>query len=403
MSWLAYPLQSEALLTIGVLAVLRLVLYIPLGFLLNVLVTVAMLRYAAAVLVSSADGETEAPNGIVTTPSLGWVVLRVQIALTILGGGGTFVLHYFFDAGWLALLPLLLISMATPAALMIAAIDESTMGALNPTRWIELIARIGPRYFQASFLCLAILVVEVGAQWFLAPWLPPVIGLVMVYFIAHYCTVLMFHLLGRLVYDRRDALGYQPDPVVRKVERPKDKDQAILDASEAPAKRGDFVAAAGLLAAHIEQRGGTDAVHSRYRQYLQRLNDTSALNDHSRSWLNVMIANERWAQALTFWNDVRTANPGVWPISGELLVQLLEKAHELGRPELCPLFASGFAQAHPGDAYIGRVHSLTAMAMLALGQTHEALALVESTLAAYPKSKARSELEALRHKAQSRT
>ncbi|GMU42256.1 MAG: hypothetical protein IT479_03420 [Xanthomonadales bacterium] len=396
---LAYPMQFEALLTIGLLAALRLFGQFPgaAGWIMNLIITVALLKYAAEVLVATANGNLDAPTGYATPDAVGWNVLKVQVLLWVVAILSMIALAAA-GAGWLSILPLLLVALGAPAALISAAIDGDPWVALNPALWLATMSRIGWPYIGASLLCLVIMISETNAQRLLLPFVPGPLAVIVHYFIAHYATVVTFHLLGYLVWQYRDALGYEVKQTeVRKpLPRPQDKDQAILDQAEARVIEGDTQGAAQLLGEHIAERGGSDVMHQRYRKLLALHNDAEALAKHARTWLNVMIAQERWRQALDFWAEVRGADANLWPSDPDQVLELIDKAHELGRPELSLPFGSGFSRVYPRHPTVGAVHHKVALALgRHLGRPADALKLLETTREGYPKSKALPDIEQL--------
>ncbi len=385
---LAYPLQSEALLTISVLAALRVLGYLPgVGWIINLLITVAVLRYAAAVLVASANGDTDAPSGYSTPDSVGWVVLRVQILLI-----GISILAFFIAAymglGWFALAIPILVALGTPAALMFAAIDEDTLGSINPLMWLQTVARIGWAYLGAALLCVVILYSEANAKSLTLPFLPGIVGIVVHYFISHYATIVTFHLLGYLVFQYRGELGFEVVAKPKSLPRALDRDQKVLDESERFAADGNTQAASKVLAEHIAERGGTEAVHQRYRKLLVLHDDQPGLAKHSREYLNVLIAHDRWRQALDFWVECRASNADLWPSDPGQVLELIEKAQELGTPEQSLKIANGFSRAHPTHLTVPAVHLCIARTMAErMNKRAEARKLLELTRTAYPKSK----------------
>jgi hypothetical protein len=393
---LAYPLHSEALLTITLLAFLRLLGYLPgVGIILNIVIAAATLKYAAEVLSSTANGIMEAPSGYNTPDSVGWVVLKVQVLLWVIG---ILLVIGAMAAGAPALAWVLgfAIALGAPAALMSAAIDQDTLGALNPSMWMATLSRIGWPYIGAALLCLILMISEGNAQQMMLPFLPGPLAVVGHYFIANYATVVTFHLLGYLVYQYRDALGYEiKQNAPTSLPRPKDRDQAVLDESESFAANGDTDNAARVLREYINERGATDAVHLRYRKLLTLHADTAALNKHAQQYLNVMIAQEKWAQALDFWSECRGVDPALWPSDPDQVRELVDKARELGKPELSLKFANGFSRAYPRHSAVGAIHLRVAQALNErLGKPAEARKLLEATREAYPKSKALPEIEA---------
>lgn len=396
---LAYPLQSEALLTIGLLAALRLLGQFPgiPGWIMNLIITIALLKYAAEVLVATANGNMDAPTGYSTPDEVGWNVLKVQVLLWVIAILASIALAAA-GAGLLAFAPLLVVALGAPAALISAAIDGDTWVALNPMLWFETLSRIGWPYLGASLLCLVIMISETNAQRMLLPFVPGPLAVIVHYFIAHYATVVTFHLLGYLVWQYRDRLGYEvkPTEVRRPLPRPQDKDQGVLDEAEKRVVAGDTEGAARLLGEHLAERGGSDTMHQRYRKLLALHDDNEQLARHARSWLNVMIAQERWRPALDFWAEQRAADTSLWPSDPEQVLELIDKAHELGRPELSLPFGSGFSRAYPRHAAVGAVHYKVALALgRFMGRPADALKLLEMTRDGYPKSKALADIEKL--------
>lgn len=394
---LAYPLQSEALLTISLLAGLRLFGFIPGpgGWIVSVILTAATFKYAADVLNSTANGNMEAPSGYSTPDSLGWVVLKVLILLCLMLILIAVVLSVAGapDLIWIAAI---VIALGTPAAMMSAAIDQDTFGALSPGMWWATITRIGWPYIGAALLCLLLMYSEANARQLLLPFLPGPLAIIGHYFISNYVTVVTFHLLGYLVYQYRDALGYEPKPVaVSKLPRPRDRDQAVLDQSEKQAADGDTQGAARTLREHLNERGGSDLMHLRYRKLLTLHADREGLDKHARQYLNVMIAHEKWRPALDFWTECRAGDPQLWPSDPDQVLELVDKAREHGKPELALKFANGFSQAFPKHTSVPVVHLRVAQALAGpLGKRDDARRLLEATIAAYPRSKAVPELEA---------
>jgi hypothetical protein len=395
---LAYPLQSEALLTISLLALLRLLGYVPgMGWVLNIIITAALFKYAAEVLSNTANGNMEAPTGYSTPDSVGWVVLKVQVLMWVLAIVLVIMLGRM-GFGELAWIPAIAIALGAPAALMSAAIDQDTFGALNPGMWWATITRIGWPYIGASLLCLVIMYSEANARDMLVPFLPGPLAIVGHYFIGHYATIVTFHLLGYLVYQYRDELGYQiKTNTPTALPRPPDRDQTILDESERLAADGKTLEAARILGAHLDERGGTDSAHLRYRKLLALHGDQAGLDKHSRLYLNVLIAHDKWRVALEFWAECRSANADLWPSDPDQVRELVEQAHALGQQALSLKFANGFARAFPKHTSVPLVHLRVAQALTeALGQRDQARALLDATATSYPKSKYLPEIEAYR-------
>lgn len=395
---LVYALQREVLATILLIAVCRaLVSYLPgIGWLLNLVLMVGILKYAAEVLVTSANGENEAPSGLGVPDEAGWTLLKVQAALILISIVLTYVLVEL-GAKSAVYGVLVLLALASPAAMASAAIDRDPLVALNPLLWLQTGLRVGGGYLAACLLCVLIGLGEAIATDWRIPQVPGIVNLLLGYLCSHYAMVCCFRLIGRMVYVYRDALDYEVQAPPPPLARPQDRDQSVLDAAQQLQTRGDKQAAAKLLGTHIQEKGGSDAVHQRYRQLLVDTADHAALTQHSRSYLNVLIANERWPEALDFWAGCRQQDAGLWPSDPAQVLELAEQAFKRGRAELTLLYANGMHLAYPRHESVAPVYFLVARTMAeVLRRPAEARNLLDATLASYPKTRKREEIEAYR-------
>jgi tetratricopeptide (TPR) repeat protein len=366
---LLYPLQGEALLTIAVLAVAWLVGYVPLlGFWLDLLVSVAVFKYAAEVLYRTAHGRFDAPTGYSTEDEAGWALVKTQVLLLVIAVAGSLLAHAI-DQPWLAWVIVGTVAIGTPGALTSAAIDQNHWVAINPMLWLNVMVRLGWPYFVVAGLCALIAASQGNAQALLIPYLPEPVGVVVFYFIAHYATVVTFHLMGYLVHQYHEPLGFEIEQRVV-IRRPTDQDQDVLDEAEALAADGNTTGAEELLGAHIRERGGSDGVHLRYRKLLRLRQDNAALIRHGREYLNALFAREDLKRAVELFRECRELDAGFWPADPDQVFRLASKAIELGFAEAALRFTSGFHRAFPRHADIPRNYLLAAK-LLAERFNHE--------------------------------
>ena len=386
-----YPLQSEALFTIGVYAALRLLGFLPgvIGFVLNLVVSVAMFKYAAEVLVATANGRMEAPNGYAPDEEIGWLQVKLQAALFIMALAAALLLP-----GVLAIAALVFIGFAIPGATMSIAIDRNLWHALNPVTWAQIMGRLGLPYFVAAALCFAFLVSQLNAQSLLIPWLPTWLGVVVFYFIAHYATVAIYHLMGYLVYQYHELLGYEIE-VREMLKRPGDIETGLLADAEALVREGATQAAEDLLREEIEQRGAVPAVHDRYRKLLALRGDTERLLKHGREYLNVLVAQDQDRKALELVRECRALDPTFVPADPGYVTRLAHRAAELGQNQLALEITSGFHRAHPKHPDVPRNYLLAARLLAEKFNKDEAArALIRQLQANFPTHPLMPEIEA---------
>ena len=100
------------------------------------------------------------------------------------------------------------------------------------------------------------------------------------------------------------------------------------------AGRGDTRAAIDELRQQIEQRGGTQKTHDRYRELLAAANDEAELARHARRYVSVLMAQDAHAKALQMLQACLASAADYCPDQAEELRPLAEAASKYGRHEL---------------------------------------------------------------------
>lgn len=386
-----YPLQGAALVTLVSLTVARLLYYAPFGWLLNLLIWFAFYKYAVTVLRRTADGRLDAPEVSLDSGDSGWLQVVLQ-----------FVFAVFAAIGFLAFgtvggtLVAILLSTALPGATMSLAMDEDFGKAINPLTWVEIATRIGWPYLAVAGLCLVISFSEANAQ-AVVEKLPPVINVLVFYFVAQYAALVTFHLMGYLIYQYHEELGHEIEaPMVRRT-LSSDPDQALLDQAEHLVREGQTQQAEDLLGMQIRQRGGTPAVHQQYRKLLKLRGDAATLSAHGRDYIAILLAQQQDKAALDIARDSAAADPGFALAQPEQVNLLAQKAAQLGQSQLALQLATGFHRRYP------RHHDLAPNALLEarlladkLGRDRDALALLDETRDAFVGHPLRAEMESYR-------
>lgn len=377
-----YPSHMSAMITIVALAIAKLAVFLPFGRTLGLMVTVAMYRYAFECLRATANGYMEPPDLAQSADrSLGWKqiwLMLIFIAISIVGLG------VFGPRLGVALM--LFLGICLPGATMTLAMNESLAGALNPAQWIAIIARIGWPYVAVVGLCLVILMSQLYAGAFAAKVLPPFVALIMVGVIANYALVMTFHLMGYLIYQYHDAVGFEPEApqALRPLGKP-DPDQDVLDEVAAFVRDGNPESATSLLRGHLRSRGGTHAVHTQYRKLLALANDRDALLRHGHEYLNILMAQEKDRLALGLVRECKALDPAFSPTEAGQVTQLAGLAAQGGEAQLALSLLSGFHKRFPKSQDIPQNYLLAAVLLHErMNQDEQARALLTYLRGNYP-------------------
>lgn len=352
-----YPAHMSSMITIIVLAVGNLAIFLPFGRILVLLVTVAMYRYAFECLRATANGYMEPPEMAQSTDrSLGWKLIWLMMILIVVAIVGVAV---FGPKIGVALM--LFIGLCLPGATMTLAMDESLAGALNPAKWIAIVTRIGWAYLAVVGLCLVILLSQRYAAALAAKVFPLFIAWIVVGIIANYALVMTFHLMGYLIYQYHDAVGFEPvAPQVLKPLGKPDPDQDLLDEATAFVRDGKPESATELLRGHLRGRGGTHAVHTQYRKLLGLANDHVELLRHGQDYLNTLMAQGKDRLALELVRECQALDPSFRPADAGQITQLAKLATQGGQTQLALSLLSDFHKRFPKSQDIPQNYLLVA-------------------------------------------
>jgi hypothetical protein len=388
-----YPTQTSALITICVLALARLVGLLPglVGWFLDLLVTVALYRFAFEVLRATANGRMEPPEGMTEVDSsVGWMGIWLQVIFIVVGA----LLIIFL--GWIGLALCVVMMFGYPGAVMSLAIDQNLGHALNPSTWFQVMTRLGWPYFVAFGLILVIFISAGNAQAWLSSLLPLLFGLPIFHFISGYALIATFHLMGYLIWQYHEELGYEPEAQVRLERKSEDPDQFILDEVAQMVRDGETDMATDALRAHLRERGGTEQVHTQYRKLLRLKGDVAELLRHGKEYLPMLLAQDKEKAAVELYRELSELEPTFLPTDAEGNVRLAKRAHALGHAQVALRLINGFHKRHPRSADIPAMYLLAARLMSErLGKDAEAKALLMQIRNAYPNHELLPQVDAL--------
>ena len=353
---LRYPLQGGALSTIVAIAVAHLVTLLPLGWLFDLVVWAAFFKYAFEVLRWSANGRAQAPE-ISFTVSDGiaryGVLLLVLAELVILLLGLIFGALAAFAAG-------IVLMLAMPGTMIVLALEEGVLRAVNPIVWLMLAQRIGRNYFVLVGFFLAALIVQSVFALLVGRVLPGVIATPVAYLVVNYLMIANFHLIGCVIHDNADELGYTGHMELKDETPFTDPARKVLDAARERAASGDAAGAAMLLREELAEQPDSTALHDEYRHWLQQHGDNAALSAHGRKYVTILLAQNLERRALEVARESRLADADFALDNPEDITRLAHAAADAGQTQLAVALLAGFHKRFRNHADIGRNYLLAA-------------------------------------------
>ncbi|KTF40190.1 DUF4013 domain-containing protein [Xanthomonas translucens] len=326
-----YPLRGGALFALIALTLCRLLGMLPgIGWILGMVTALAIYKYAFEILRHTADGYMEAPERGFDIGD--GVVLRLLALMIVLGA---VVVAAALLAGPIAgMLTLLAMVLLQPGFLISLAIDGSLRRALNPAVSIGLALRIGWPYLAAFGLLFVIQASALTAANWLQQYLPPLASDLAVGVVTIWGLFAAFHLLGYLVYQYHEVLGYEPAAADDATHARHDPDQRVLDEAEQFVRDGHAVEALQLLRGEVRSRAVSLAVHELYQRLLRSGGRADDLREHSRQYINRLLQEKQERRALALLREALDADPDFAPLLPEQASLLAERAQLAGQFKL---------------------------------------------------------------------
>jgi len=351
-----YPAKPAALMVIGIGSLLSLlVAYLPFGpfrIFFDLAVISYVYKYGAEVLMHTARGNTdEAPEHVtVVDENQGWQQIWLFVGMFAIG-----LVASLYAPMPIAIGVVLLLVIGYPAACIMVAIEGSVISSINPLRWLDAIMRIGWPYVAVVLLSICFVFSKFYLNNLLTfLWGPIVVLLTSA--VSFYFSVMSFYLLGYLVYQFHDALGFQLVPKQKELPRTHiklDPDQSVIDTCEALVVQGKLLEAGAQLRALIGARGATAMVHERYRKILKLNQDTAGLLEHGATWLSVLLAQEKMPEAIAIYKECVTLDATFTPRVPEEFATLATALSTV-EPKLAIGVLQGFCKQYPKSKIVPR-------------------------------------------------
>ncbi|MCC4607237.1 hypothetical protein [Xanthomonas campestris] len=369
-----YPLRGSALYALIALTLCSALLVLPgiLKLLVMGVLGMATYTYAFDILRHTADGQADAPRlGYNSFDSAVLRLILLAIALGIVIGAAAVVAGPFgLTIAYVATLLLL------PGMLISLAIDGSLRRALNPAVSIDMAMRIGWPYLAAYGLLYVIQGSGTAAAFIALTYLPPIVREATTLVASIWALFASFHLMGYLVYQYHEALGYTPNG--GDVQERADPDQRLLDEAEHHVREGHTDEAFQAVRGAVRSRAVSLAVHELYQRLLRQHRRSDELHEHTRHYINRLLQEKQERRALALQREALDSDPAFTPLLPEQATLLAERAKMAGQFQLATDGLLAAIAAWPRDPMLPS-WSLDAGLMLAerFGRDDQARALLQ--------------------------
>ncbi|RXR05173.1 hypothetical protein [Pseudoxanthomonas composti] len=332
-SIMSSPLRGAALYTMLALTALSLLALLPgpIGMIFALMTWLGIYKAAFDILRNTADGFMDAPE-VAQGELIDGAVLRM-LALMILMIALVVALAILVSP-ILALVAMVLCVFMQPGAVISLAMDGSLRRAANPMVSLGLAVRIGWPYLAAFGLLFVIQASAATARHWLGNVMPPVLGDVVLMLVSIWALFATFHLMGYLVYQYHEELGYSPAAHARVDFQRDAPDQRLLDEAEGHVREGRLDTALEVLRADVRSRAVGLPVHELYQRLLAKSGLAGERAEHARYFLGQLLAEKQDRRALALLRESLEADADFVPLTQEQATHLVERARQSGQSQL---------------------------------------------------------------------
>ena len=304
-----YPLQPMPLILALVLACLGAVF--PHSIMVRIAVWVVMVKYAFAALTTTGQGGLKAPA--VTWDLINRDVMPVfkqYVLFAILGFGTIWIFMKIGPVGGLAFF--FLVALALPMIIMLQIATDSILHALNPMLFIPIILRIGwPYFLMYLFVFFLYSGPAVLYSYLPADLLPDRLTSFMLMFFQQYYMLISYHLMGYVLLQYHEEIGYPVDYDFfmenrgGKKRKPLSAEEGLRNDLAVLIKMGKYKEALDRLEPHIREAEVDPELSEKFLQLLKMAGEQDQAAAYALHHLDLLVKAKKKEKALAVFAEIQ--------------------------------------------------------------------------------------------------
>ncbi|MFZ6721691.1 hypothetical protein [Undibacterium sp. Ji49W] len=299
-------------------------------------------------------------------------------------------------AKWFYVLALLF-AIPIPAAVMVLAIEDDTLRALNPLTSLFFIRAMGVSYFVVWAIFGGVLLAIEGVRHVIPATWSPFVSVPLVTFINFYLILATYSMMGYVLYQYHQQLGMA-------VEVDFDAQRVQAEASAVPVSsdpfmqridalllKGEVDAAIRLLEDEMRYDRNNLSMNERLYQLLQRKDDEKRILDQGRRYMLALSKATYHEKALHLLSELKKRDPA-FDILGDNVLQMAGTALAARDFKGAMNLIQGFDKKYPDHADIPAVYMMAARLSGDHFRKHaQAISILKVILQRYPNATATAE------------
>lgn len=316
-----YPLAVNSIIMIVAVSLLSTVLSnLPFGFLWSLMLIGAFIKYCFACLENTSQGHMQPPD--ITSAYGGGLKLLARLLGIQLGiGVAVLVAFKMFGEGAASFVAIISI-LALPAILILFGLSDKLSCALNPLKIFGMITAIGLPYALLLAFTL-IMMASVGV-------LNEVVGeltmlaRILDSMVSGYYTIVMFHIMGYMIFQYQDKLGYIAREQVeggKKVRSPREQITAKIDVN---LKEGNYEAVLNLFNEAVNLFPKDGQFRKQLMDFLIATKNISGIDQFGSSYLQYLANSDQEYWLRNLYDRIIQVKPDFIPDSAIARHQLAQ-------------------------------------------------------------------------------
>ena len=231
------------------------------------------------------------------------------------------------------------LAFATPAAIMVLAMEDNLFKALNPATVGSVILRIGAPYIILFVLFYLLQIARNTMIGLLAEVLNPSLGASVFVFVSMYFYLIMFNMMGYLLFQHHEQLGFGIDV---EVDEYQDKKTKVAELEVSPELRAvEILIHEGKTEDAVKQlqsiiRNSPTELEARERllKLLRLTGDTSLHLEQGQAYISYLMRENKLAQAAKVYQSCHEYDKTFKPEKANERVELGKFLRHNGHPKL---------------------------------------------------------------------
>jgi tetratricopeptide (TPR) repeat protein len=377
-----YPFHVDPLMVVAICTLVPILLSANLvGLIVSLILVLALFKYTYAVIRHTADGHMKPPPLAMAFTGDGFAIVLLQMVVFFLMGGLVFSAA-LVGGPFLAMLALAFVVLVMPASIMVLAMEHSVGAAVNPMNLMVLISRIGWPYFLLYGYIILLTIASGAAQEFAVNHFAPGLAQPLAGFLNSTFTLILFHMLGYLLFQYQEELGFasdlQEDTDEADQGPARDRSRRVDADIDMNLKDGNYDRVTGMLKELLKRHPHDEIRLGQFYRLTSAGNDAAEQYQHRSRLLSWLAADNNAKGIIDVLARLEAADPGFRLDNPELAVACASTLYRQGEHKAVLRLLQDFHKRFPASEHLAPAYLLVAQTLAnGLGQWEKAIAFLK--------------------------